>query len=171
MTRSLRLLSPWLLLAASAWLVFFRSPERASVAVGDPAPDLVGETYDGQFVRLSASRGKVVVLSFWATWCAPCRHEAPILDAAHRQLGERGVVLGVTVDDGELHEITDEARRMGMSFPILRANEASLAAYAVHALPTTYILDREGIVVRSFVGPVEQEELASAIALGSAPRQ
>lgn len=115
---------------------------------------------------LADYRGKVVVLNFWASWCPPCEHEAPILERAQRQLQRSGAgtVLGVTYKD-----FTDDSlafmRKHKLTYPSLRDDRLQLAPkYGTTHLPETFIVDGQGRIVAVSRGEVSQRFLTQAIA-------
>jgi cytochrome c biogenesis protein CcmG/thiol:disulfide interchange protein DsbE len=114
--------------------------------------------------RLADYRGKVVVLNFWASWCTDCIGEAPILNAAHRRLGTRGTVLGVTYLDAT-PDSEAFVRKYRIAYPSLRDVGAKLGKeYGTKALPETFVLDRAGRIVAISRGPVTKRFLDEAIA-------
>ncbi len=124
------------------------------------APDFELTTFDGQTVRLSALRGQVVVINFWASWCLPCRQEAPILEATWREYRDRDVVfIGVDYLDTET-----EARAYLAEFNNTYPNGPDLGtriaqAYRIKGVPETYFVDRKGQLQGVFIGPLTQDEL------------
>ena len=115
-------------------------------------------------VSLADFRGRVVVLNFWASWCTPCRDEAPLLERVHRSLGSRGTVLGVTYKDYASDSRTF-MRRHGLTYPSLRDDQLELAPkYGTTALPETFVLDRRGRIVALSRGQVTRAFLDRYVA-------
>ncbi|MDK1046125.1 MAG: redoxin domain-containing protein [Anaerolineales bacterium] len=124
------------------------------------APDFTLNTFDGQTLLLSELRGKVVVINFWASWCVPCRDEAPILEAAWREYRERDVVfIGVDYLDTET-----EARAYLAEFDITYPNGPDLrtlisTSYRIKGIPETFFVDAAGQMRDVFIGPINDTEL------------
>jgi peroxiredoxin len=116
----------------------------------------------GKNVRLSQYKGQVVLLNFWATWCAPCKHEIPALTALYRDYKERGfVVLGVSVDS-EVRAIKPFAREMKMNYPVLIGagrEDLSQAFGPFIGFPTSVLVGRDGKVCVRHVGVVSKAKL------------
>ena len=115
--------------------------------IGEAAPAFSLPTLAGRSIRLSALRGKVVFLDFWASWCVPCRDEFPVLQRLHERYRERGLrVVGVTVDQdaSNARGFLDRARAR---FLILHdANREVAEKYSPPSMPTSFVIDREGIL-------------------------
>ena len=115
---------------------------------------------------LASLRGKVVVLNFWASWCEPCRSEAPVLERTQRQLQAKGegTVLGVTYRDAT-PDSQKFVKEFGLTYPSLRDVDGDLAKeYGTRALPETFVIDRRGRVVAISRGQVTQRFVDRAIA-------
>jgi cytochrome c biogenesis protein CcmG/thiol:disulfide interchange protein DsbE len=135
----------------------------AAPAVGHPAPDFTLHSPAGESFSLGALRGKPVVLNFWATWCPPCRSEAPELQSASQRYGGQVAVIGV--DQGEPGATVQAyAAQQGLTYPSpLDENGRVSLAYGVHALPTTFFIDRDGVIRQIYVGPLSGPLLAQML--------
>ena len=119
------------------------------------APDFAVPDLDGQAVRLSNFRGKVVLLNLWTTWCPPCREEMPSMERLFRQLRDRGfVLLAVSQDEAGRAAVDPFVRDMGLTFPVLVDPQHQVGdRYQVWGYPESFIIDREGRVVERVIGP------------------
>jgi peroxiredoxin len=135
------------------------APEKGAMA-----PDFLLEDLDGGEVRLSDLRGRPVVINFWATWCAPCRKEMPQFVAAYDKYRDEGLVI-VAVNLQEGKSIAGKfADDYGMDFTVAVDRDGEVGdQYRLLGLPTTYFVDREGIVRSVFTGPFEAEERGTAV--------
>ncbi len=127
--------------------------EIHDVGVGDRAPDFDLAAADGSGIRLEDYRGKLVLLNFWATWCPPCVEEMPSLNFVYEHLRGKGiVVLGVSVDEDEA-VYRDFLQRARVRFPTVRDPQRTIPTrYGTLKYPETYLIDREGYVLRKYVG-------------------
>ncbi|GAB4262611.1 MAG: TlpA disulfide reductase family protein [Candidatus Promineifilaceae bacterium] len=134
---------------------------------GFPAPDFTLDTLDGSQITLSHLRGKVVMINLWTSWCPPCRAEMPAIDKVYRANKERGLeVLAVnsTFQDSEA-DAAAFAQELSLSFPILLDRDGAVSQrYQLRALPTTFFIDRQGII-RAVVpgGPMSESLIQSKI--------
>jgi cytochrome c biogenesis protein CcmG/thiol:disulfide interchange protein DsbE len=128
------------------------------------APDHALPRLDGPGEQsLADYRGRVVVLNFWASWCTPCRVEAPLLEQTQKQLAARGTVLGVTYKDYAA-DSRKFVRKFGLTYPNLRDDRLQLAPrYGTSALPETFVIDRRGRIVALSRGQVTREFLDQAV--------
>jgi cytochrome c biogenesis protein CcmG, thiol:disulfide interchange protein DsbE len=136
----------------------------ASPLVGREAPNFRLAGLNGPPVQLSDLRGQVVVVNFWASWCAECRVEQPELDATWKRFRDSGVVVvGVNFQD-QSADAQDYLAEFGSSYPVVRDAESSTAlAYGLRGVPETFLVDRSGRVVDRVIGPVDADVLAGRI--------
>jgi len=124
---------------------FVLSPLAQAGKVSGPAPDFTLKSRSGENIKLSELRGDVVMINFWASWCAPCRQEMPLLEDIYEKYGDLGfTLLGVNVEEDSAPAL-DLLRQIPVSFPILfdNANKVS-KLYKVVAMPSTVLVDRDG---------------------------
>jgi thiol-disulfide isomerase/thioredoxin len=120
----------------------------------------------GRTVRLSAYRGKVVLLNFWATWCPPCRAEMPDLIKLQREYGARGLqIVGITYPPSNSAEVGRFISRLKVNYPILYGTRRTPLLFNLEAapLPATVLIDREGNVRDRILGILEPEEFEQKI--------
>ncbi|PIP12132.1 MAG: redoxin [bacterium (Candidatus Stahlbacteria) CG08_land_8_20_14_0_20_40_26] len=126
--------------------------------------DFTLSTLDGDTMALSDFKGKVIILDFWATWCAPCRVEIPGFVELQREYGEMDLqILGVSLDGGRKEGIVEFCERYYVNYPILMDNGEVARKFGVTAIPTTYIIDRDGNFVKKYVGARGKEVFKSDI--------
>lgn len=130
-------------------------------AVGHPAPSFSLPTLAGDAIALADLRGQPVVLNFWASWCGPCRAEMPELQRLHDRLGPAGVVV-LGVNQGEQPETAAGfMQQLGLSFPVALDQRTGVSQqYLVNSLPTTFFIDRDGVIRTTFIGPMSDAVLA-----------
>jgi peroxiredoxin len=116
----------------------------------------------GTPVSLSGYKGKVVLLNFWATWCPPCRQEMPTLQKHYTDYEAQGLVV-VGVEAGEPKaEVQDFVTEQHLTFPVLPDEKTTVTdMYRVSALPTTFVIDREGVIVRQHRGMMTEAQVDS----------
>ncbi len=129
---------------------------------GKMAPDFVAQDLNGQAVRLSQYRGKVVFLNFWTTWCPPCRMEMPAMEELSKKFAsEDFIMLAISEDDGGAPVVKKFVEEMKLTFPVLVSPTGEIGrSYGVFGYPETFIIDREGRQVARFIGPREWKDPA-----------
>lgn len=129
--------------------------------MGGQAPDFTVDVMDGSSFTLSETRGRPVVVNFWASWCAPCRAEIPEI-SAFADANPNVQVIGVAVQDTEV-ESRAFAEEIGASYPLALGTPAVEDAYPVLGLPATYIIDENGNVAEIVNGIVDEELLTELV--------
>ena len=156
--------------AAAVWWAGMQYSRRAPSQIGaevptgekvalrfykNPAavPAVTLHDLDGRSISSADLRGKVVIVNFWATWCPPCRAEIPDLIALQNKYGDRLQVIGISQDEGPVDGVKRFVAAQRMNYPVVMTTpEVEKAFPGVSALPTSFILDREGRVVQRHVG-------------------
>jgi thiol-disulfide isomerase/thioredoxin len=132
------------------------TPDKGTVATEKkPAPDvLVKSLSDGSSLKLSDLKGKVVLLNFWATWCPPCREEIPSMMKLNSFMaGKPFQMVAVSIDEGGKPAIETFFKETGFSLPTyIDVSGASVKSYGITGVPETFIIDRQGILIKKIVG-------------------
>lgn len=180
----------WTVMAAIASLVgllafgFTRNPKEVqSPLVGRPAPGFaVVELNTGERLSLEMLRGKPFLLNFWASWCAACKQEAPILEAAYERYGPSG--RGVRVVGIAIQDTVEDARRFAQKYgkryflALDNARGDVSLNWGLYGVPETFFVDARGIITHKHIGPLtwpdietQMERLIAAPGAEPAPRQ
>ena len=143
----------------------FRS-QQGPIVVGQPAPDFLLTSFSGEIFSKDALEGKIVVLNFWASWCSPCKNEAPFLEKAWQQFyaSDDIIILGIDYVDTET-EALDFIAKLGISYPNGADRGTSISeAYRISGVPETFIIDQSGNIAYIQIGPFTQaDELINII--------
>jgi peroxiredoxin len=135
------------------------SPMDSDTIINSKAPDFTLKDMNGKNVTLSSFRGKVVLLNFWATWCPPCKAEMPDLNRLYRDTKRRGLEIIAISTDKSIDHVKDFLSKNKLDFIILfDENRAAAKQYKVFSMPTTFLIDRNGMVVEKFYGEYEWTE-------------
>jgi len=128
-----------------------------------PAPELPTQVLSGHRVDLASLRGKPALINFWASWCGPCKDEAPELKKFSESLGDRATLVGVDWNDAA-DNANEFVARSGWTYPILRDPSQKVGVqYGLNGLPTTFVLDSDGDIVQTLRGPQTVASLNSAL--------
>lgn len=135
---------------------------------GDRLPDFQMQTLDGQQLKASSLKGKVVIIDFWATWCPPCRVATKVFNELQSQYGSRGlVIIGASVSEKlpDNSAVTEYVREMKVRYLITVKNDRLLKPWGVDGLPTTLLIDRSGVIrwLEVGVSPSFQADLKAQI--------
>ncbi len=129
------------------------------------APDFTLSNISGEDVSLSDFKGKVVIVDFWATWCPPCRKGIPDLISLQNEYKDKVAVIGISLDrENTKAGVPDFVDRMGINYPIVYFNDKVINDFGgVNAIPTTFIIDQDGNIVKKIVGLYPKSEYETKI--------
>jgi len=154
-----------LLLAGCSQQPSLKRPPVKEESKRQAAPDFALKDVNGTTVHLSDYRGKVVLLDFWATWCGPCKMEIPWFMEFERKYKDRGfAVLGVSMDDDGWPTVKPFIKDIGMNYRVVLGNDQTGDLYGgIEALPTAFLIDRQGRVAIEHVGLSSRREFEDGI--------
>jgi peroxiredoxin len=153
------------------------SGKHQPALVGKTAPDFALTDLSGKTVRLADFKGKIVLLDLWATWCAPCREQIPDFVELQKQYAEEGfTLLGISMDEEGAVVVKPFAQEFGINYPVVIGNTQVSAAYGgIQALPTAFLIGRDGRILEAFVGDRAKSDferaIRSALQRNTAPKQ
>lgn len=157
---------PWAIAVAVAVAAVFAlvsTPQTPGpLGRGSAAPHFaLPQLGSAEWVELSALRGRVVLVNFWATWCKPCEEEMPAMERLYQELQDEGFeLLAVSVDETR-EPVQEFQRRMGLSFPLLLDSDKRVATlYQTFRFPETLLIGADGTVIERYVGPKEWDSEA-----------
>ena len=155
------------LIVAVALLAFVSAPASAELlkaAARKPANDFSLPGRDGKAVKLSALKGKVVLLDFWATWCTGCKVEIPWFIEFDKTYRAKGLAaVGVAMDDDGFKTIEPYLKTHPIPYTIVAGNFDAAGPYGISALPVTVLIDRSGRVAARHVGVVDKKEFEAEL--------
>ncbi|MDP8299450.1 MAG: redoxin domain-containing protein [Candidatus Tantalella remota] len=133
--------------------------QGSASANADMAPDFTLKDLDGNNYSFASTKGKVVILDFWATWCPPCRIGIPEFQALYEQYKDKGlVVVGVALDQGGVQVVKPFVKKNGVTYLVAIGDRGVVAAYGgIRGIPTTFVIDRQGKIVQKYVGYREKK--------------
>ena len=133
--------------------------------VSKKAPNFTLKTSDGSVIELSKLKGKTVVVNFWATWCGPCRAEIPgFLDVYSKYKSKGLEIVGISLDRGGWDDVKPFVKKYNISYPVVLGNDRIATLYGnIEAIPTTFIIDKNGAIVDQHVGYMKAEDFENKI--------
>ncbi|MDX8045095.1 redoxin domain-containing protein [Gracilibacillus sp. S3-1-1] len=134
--------------------------DNVGVEIGDMAPDFALETVDGRTVRLSDFHGEPVMLNFWATWCPPCVSEMPDIERLQQDTNLNVLAINLTETESNLEDVSRfiEEHHLTMTIPLDKENKVA-DQYKILPIPTTYMIDSQGIIQFFVFGPLTYEQM------------
>lgn len=131
--------------------------------------DFTVQDYDGNYVKLSDYIGTPIVLNFWASWCPPCKREMPEFETVYQEMKEEIEFMMVDLTDGQRETTAigkEYIKSQGFTFPVyFDTNLEGAYAYSVSSIPSTYFIDKDGVVVKNVRGAMNEKDLRKAIEL------
>ena len=157
-----------ILIAGASWIVMSADPAGAAISghtapqAGFSAPDFTLKTPNGEFYTLSELRGQAVLVNLWATWCPPCRAEMPVIEKMYKEYKDQGfivIAVDMTYQDDPL-AVVPFAKKYGLTLPILLDETGNVgSAYQLRSLPSSYFINRNGIIQEVVIGGPMSEAL------------
>ncbi|MCC3355836.1 peroxiredoxin family protein [Bacillus sp. REN16] len=141
--------------------------QKIGIAEGQLAPDFTLKTISGEEIKLSAFRGKKVILNFWASWCPPCKAEMPHMQEFYAENKESNAVLlsvNLTTAEKKSSDVAKFVDEYELTFPVMLDEDGEIGQiYQAYAIPTSYLIDSKGIVRKKIVGPMDKEMMNELI--------
>jgi thiol-disulfide isomerase/thioredoxin len=130
--------------------------------IGNIAPDFTLGSNRASRVSLSKLQGKLIILNFWASWCPPCRYEVPALQSVHHEYGPQGVVVLAVNEKEKLENVERFAHDNGINFAVWLDEDGWAGhIYQVRSIPTTYFIDRAGLIRAVQIGSMTREQIVA----------
>ncbi|MGG1685603.1 TlpA family protein disulfide reductase [Pseudalkalibacillus sp. NRS-1564] len=131
---------------------------------GDKAPDFTLYSLEGEEVSLSDYKGKVTFINFWTTWCPPCKKEMPDMQEFYEEKAEEYdaeiLSINITTNESSSQVVEDFVKENALTFPVLLdENGEQSNTFATITIPTTYLVDKNGIIMKRVIGPMNKEQM------------
>ncbi len=135
----------------------FEFSNQVAIESDIPAPAFSFPGLDGKKVSLSDYKGKVVLVNIWATWCPPCVDEMPSMEKLYRKFKEQNFeILAVSIDESGSKAVAPFMKKNRLTFPALIDSDGTIkSAYRITAIPESFIIDKQGVIVKKIVGPLD----------------
>ncbi len=131
---------------------------------GDKVPAFTLKNTEGKNVSLSDFKGKVIVVDFWATWCGPCRRGIPDLISLQKEFKDELVVIGISLDRETVKDVVPFVKKNEINYPIVYGNEEVVNQFGgIQAIPTSFVIDKNGNIVDKHVGLVDKSVYSEKI--------
>jgi thiol-disulfide isomerase/thioredoxin len=141
------------LVAATALSLALPVTASAFIKKGDPAPPLKVVSTTGQKISLANYKGHVLILDFFATWCAPCRKAIPHFIGLSRKYNKQGLeILGMSADEDADKEVREFIGEQKIIYPVAIAGEDMITDYGIRSLPTVYVINKKGVIAEKYMG-------------------
>jgi cytochrome c biogenesis protein CcmG/thiol:disulfide interchange protein DsbE len=139
--------------------------KEVGLSVRDTAPDFALKTIDNQWLHLSDLRGKPVIVNFWATWCPPCREEMPAMQKFYEENKKDVEILSVHLtSQDQRQKVEPFIKKYGLTFPVVLDEKGKvLKLYNIQTIPTSYIIDRDGVIRKKVIGPMTYKQMKEMI--------
>ncbi|THE14232.1 TlpA family protein disulfide reductase [Bacillus timonensis] len=141
--------------------------QKVGISDGQLAPDFTLKTINGEEMKLSAFRGKKVILNYWASWCPPCKAEMPHMQEFYEENKESNVVLlsvNLTTAEKKGSDVAKFVEDYELTFPVMLDEKGDIGqTYQAYAIPTSYLIDTKGVVRKKIVGPMDKEMMNGLI--------
>ena len=144
------------------------TPGIGGEADGARAPEFTLADLLGTKISLADHRGRPVIIDFWATWCAPCVQQIPVLNAFQAAHYGEVTVLGIAVDSRGIEAVAPFATEHGIQYPVLLGDESLAQEYGAFGFPSLYVIAPDGSIAANHVGVITEEELEEALVTATA---
>jgi cytochrome c biogenesis protein CcmG/thiol:disulfide interchange protein DsbE len=150
-------------LSVLSFLLVFNTPPQQPQKI--KAPDFTLKTLDGKTLQLSKMKGKVVLVNFWATWCGPCRAEIPDFMEVYNRYNKKGFeIVGIALDNEGWEVVKPYMQKMNINYPIVLGDGPLTVAYGgVDAIPTSFLVDKEGYIIGKRIGLLPKQILDKSL--------
>ncbi|MBB3869972.1 redoxin domain-containing protein [Geobacillus sp. NFOSA3] len=140
--------------------------KEVGLSVGNAAPDFSLQTLNGQTIHLSDFRGKPVIVNFWTTWCPPCKKEMPDMEKFYKAYHSDVELLAVHLTSQDTREnVKSFINEYQLSFPVvLDEKKKALELYHIQTIPTSYIIDKDGVIRKKIIGPMTYKQMVEITA-------